>query len=553
MILPEAELWNDEVWRPALEKYAGVTHLTVSVFNGAGQMVCGPIHQTPFFDLFARHGYDPGIFAQCARLCLAQGEQRPPVLLAPAYSLAVVGTSLVFGGRTVGAAVAGYALLDFSQRSAIERLARAADVPFRKLWEVARTHQPIPERRLLLDGELLQVLGDTILRENYRTRQYEEVAAELSAAGAAKDEFLAVLSHELRTPLTPILGWARMLKAADPEQVGHAAEVIERNALLQVRLVEDLLELTRVMRGKVALDIRLCDLHDAIHAAIEPFIEGAQQKGVGLRVVHADEPLFVSADANRLQQIFRNVISNAFKFTPAGGHITVTLTHSPGAAVVTIHDTGEGISTEFLPFVFDIFRQQETGTRRKHLGLGIGLALVKRLTELQDGTVMIASDGVGRGTTVTIQFVLAETTERVAVAAPAAGKVLQELRGLSILVVEDVDDAREFTRALLEQLGADVLTARDGLEALAALDHGQPDVVLCDLWMPRMDGFEFIRTLHLRHDVKWPPVIAVSGLASGADHLRTQEAGFAGHLDKPFDDATLLAVVGAAIHQARQA
>jgi signal transduction histidine kinase len=179
----------------------------------------------------------------------------------------------------------------------------------------------------------------------------------------------------------------------------------------------------------VALDIRLCDLHDTIHAAIEPFIEGAQQKGVGLRIVHADEPLFVCADANRLQQIFRNVISNALKFTPAGGHITVTLTHAPGAAVVTIVDTGEGISAEFLPFVFDIFRQQETGTRRRHLGLGIGLALVKRLTELQDGTVMIASDGVGRGTTVTVQFELADATADVAPAAPPPAACCRSFAG----------------------------------------------------------------------------------------------------------------------------
>jgi signal transduction histidine kinase len=547
MIPADDVLFNEEVWRPALEKFAAVTQLTVNVYGVGERVVCGPIHSTPLFAMLMAHGYEPGIFLDCARQCLAQTAERPAVIVAPAFGFGVVGTSLMLDGEVVGAAVAGYALVDFARRADIERLSRVAGVSFQQLWEVARTHQPVPARRLLLHGELLQVLADTILRENYRTRLYEETAAELTAAAAAKDEFLAVLSHELRTPLTPILGWARMLRQADPANVARAAEVIERNALLQVRLVEDLLELTRVAHGKVTLDMKICDLRDAIRAAREAFGESALQKGVALDIVPVDGASLVKADPNRLQQVIRNVLSNAVKFTPAGGRVTVALKEEGGSAVVTILDTGEGISAEFLPLVFDMFRQQEHGLHRTHDGLGIGLALVRALTELQGGQVTVASEGPGRGTGVTMAFPLAADVELTAPVGPDAGGRVRTLKGLTILVVENVDDARESTRVMLEHFGARVLVASNGREALAMVDRGRPDVVLCDLRMPHMDGFEFIKILHLRSRGRGLPVIAVSALASSADHVRTQAAGFDAHLDKPFDDVALLAAIGGAM------
>jgi signal transduction histidine kinase/ActR/RegA family two-component response regulator len=422
-------------------------------------------------------------------------------------------------------------------------------MPFDSLWGIARRLQPVPQRRLLLHGELLQILGDALLRENHRTQQYKDAVVKLEAAVAAMDEFLAVVSHELRTPLTPILGWASVLKKdQSPDQVRRAAEVIERNVLLQTRMVDDLLYMNLTARGMVKLDARACDLAACVRAALETFARDIDKKAIRLEFADAREPLFVHADGERLQQIFLNIFSNAVKFTPDGGAIRVAITRESGRAQVTVTDTGVGIAPAFLPFVFDMFRQQDTGARRKYQGLGIGLGLVKKLTELHQGSVSVTSAGTGQGTEVAVQFPLAAAPDLPDKTTGAARSSAEPLAGLSLLVVDDVEDARETLRVLLQHLGATVTVARGGREGLDMVRDHQPDLVLCDLRMPRMDGFEFIRELHRGAPPAHPPVVAVTALASDTDRQRTREAGFEGHINKPFDEAAIVAAVDAALH-----
>jgi signal transduction histidine kinase/ActR/RegA family two-component response regulator len=551
--MSESGAFDVSVWAPALEKFGAATRLSVALYDAAGAAVVAGVPATPIFTALESHGRDSGVIAGCVRLCLAQRpDHRPPVVVTLPSGLALVGVSLLLDGRIVGVTTAAYALVGFCDSVGIARLARESGTPFQELWAVARGQAPIPARRLILDGELLQVLGDTLLRENQLRRRSEETSVQLTASAAAKEEFLAVLSHELRTPLTPILGWTSILKLASEPRVVHAAEVIERNALLQIRLVEDLLELTRATRGKLVLNLKTHCMSDPVRAAIDALADDARKKNITVEFIDAPEPLCICADTDRLQQILRNILVNALKFTPIGGAATVTLAREGDSAVLCIRDTGEGIAADFLPFVFEMFQQQEQGTRRRHPGLGIGLALVKQLTEAHDGTVTVTSPGEGRGTEVTLRLPLDPGT--LAVAVPHRSRTGDDasLEGLRILVVEDMEDALEMLAVTLENFGAKVVTARDGMEALGKVADDDVDLVLCDLRMPRMDGFEFLRALRGLDGHTHPPVIAVSGLSSSADHLATEAAGFTGHVDKPFDDSSLLAAVGVAMaHRAR--
>ena len=461
---PVQRQFDPAVWETPLLKYGEVTRLTVKLYDGAGKPSVGPAHRTALFDLLEGHHVD--LFDACARLCLdlpASSSSRPVVV--SLYGLGVIGVCLRLGSEVVGAAVAGYALLDFVQMAAIERLGRRADVPFARAWDVARREAPIPRQRLELYGELLQILVESILKENLKSRQFEDSNVKLEVASGVKDEFMAVLSHELRAPLTPILAWTEVLReGGEPAEIRHAVDVIRRNALSQTRMIDDLLGLNLIARGTLALDLERQELEEVVRAAMGTIGDSAKAKGVRLELTRAGSPLVVEADAGRLQQILINILSNAVKFTPVRGQIDITLARAEGRARITVADTGEGIAPEFLPHVFEIFRQEEQGLHHRHSGLGVGLALVRRLTEMHGGEVEIASAGSGRGTQVTVTLPLAaEAAPAAAPAVPArTGARTLPLQDIAILLAEDLDDSREVTRMMLETLGACVTEARDG-------------------------------------------------------------------------------------------
>jgi signal transduction histidine kinase/CheY-like chemotaxis protein len=369
---------------------------------------------------------------------------------------------------------------------------------------------------------------------------------QLEAANAGKDEFLAVLSHEMRTPLTPILGWTRMLREGvlDGPTSAHALEVIERNAVLQSRLVEDLLDASRIVTGRMTLERHPVDLAALVRGALTLFRERMAYRGVTLVDHVGPEAAFVQGDRERLQQAITNVIQNAFKFTPAGGGIEVSLQGDRDHVELRVRDTGHGIDPAFLPRVFMPFTQGESGTTRAYGGLGLGLAIVRHVVEHHGGTVSAESDGAGRGTTIVIRLPRAEREAEARPAPPAALGVLP-LADVKVLVVDDEPDAREFLAAVLGRAGAEFQLASSAAEALSMLDAWCPDVLVSDIGMPGQDGLELIRAIRGRDPERGGriPAVVLSAYAGREDGQRAREAGFDVHVAKPVHPEDLVATL----------
>ncbi len=360
-----------------------------------------------------------------------------------------------------------------------------------------------------------------------------------------KDEFLSILSHELRTPVNAIMGWANLLKNSGPASAeqDEALRVIERNAGLQTKIIEDLLDISRLMNGKIRLAMRDIDPAGPVKAAIDAIRPAAAAKDIRLREELHGSAGVVRGDAVRLQQVVGNLLSNAVKFTPGHGEIIISTMQAGPWIKITVRDNGQGISPEFLPHLFDRFRQQDPSTTRQHGGLGLGLAIVNQLVGMHGGNVAAASDGPGRGAAVTVALPVAMPTTG-AKAAPDVDLDGTALRGARIMVVDDHPDARTFMKRLLGAYGATVFTAGSAPEAMDLLTHEPMDILVSDISMPGEDGYSLIRHVRaLPTPANRIAAIAVTAYAQDKDRAKALDSGFQMHLPKPIEPADLLAII----------
>ena len=432
-------------------------------------------------------------------------------------------------------------------------------------WPIDDSAAPIRNEQGEVAGVVLVFRDITERRrmESERERLLASAQAaqkEAEQANRLKDEFLATASHELRTPLTAVVGWARLLRTGklDAENSERALEAIERNAALQTKLIDDLLDVSRIITGKLSLDRRAIEMAHVVSDAVNTVRPAADAKNITIETSFDANAEPVLGDANRLQQVVWNLLSNAVKFTPKNGRIEVAVLRLDSQIEISVRDSGEGISTDFLPYVFDRFRQADGKTTRSHSGLGLGLAIVRQLVELHGGTVSAHSDGPGRGAMFTLRLpVLA--VNRVAGSTTAAsvlysGKIRDglsiecspRLDGVRVLVVDDDLETREMLYAVLSQCNAEVFTAASAAEALQEIKRRKPDVLVSDLGMPEQDGYELIRQvreMESTNDKSATPALALTAYAKAEDRVRALAGGYQVHLSKPVEPAEFVLVV----------
>jgi signal transduction histidine kinase len=397
----------------------------------------------------------------------------------------------------------------------------------RSLRYAMAMHRADEERRLLLERE-------------------QHARLEAQAANRAKDEFLATLSHELRTPLNAILGWSQLLAGGQlgEDTARRAIEIIERNTRQQARLIDDLLDISRIITGKLRLELKPVAVRSIVDAAVESVLPAASAKHVTLVRAGEGPSEAIFCDPSRMQQVIWNLLSNAIKFTPDGGQVTIGEGRERGMVLLTVSDTGAGIEPQFLPHVFDRFRQQDPGSTRKHGGLGLGLSIVRHLVELHGGTIAAQSEGAGRGATFVVRIPLAEAAADRIDAVKRRPMELTPLDGIRVLVVDNEEDARGLIGAILESCGAKVVSVPTAADALAEIRRHRPDVLVSDIAMPEEDGYSLIRKVRRLDGTDPPlPAAALTAYATARDRSEALAAGYQAHLPKPIEPAELTAVV----------
>lgn len=440
-------------------------------------------------------------------------------------------------------------------------------------YPVSFTASPIRDEQGTPIGTVIEVQNISA-RKHTEARLEELLMAERTARSEAeritrmKDEFLATLSHELRTPLNAILGWSQLLQKR-PESKGleDGLAVIMRNARTQAQMIEDLLEMSRIISGKIRLDLQLVDLQAVVTAAVDTVRPGAEAKSIRLVNILDPNAGTIYGDPNRLQQVVWNLLSNAIRYTPKEGKVRVLLERINSHVEIAVHDSGEGIEPDFLPHVFERFRQQDASTTRRHGGLGLGLSIVKHLVELHGGSVTAASDGPGKGSTFTVTLPIAavstlrlqqleaeELLRKHSTAEPSLAYESEvSLRGSRVLVIDDDRDGRELVARLLIEAGAQVMVAESASAGQKQMALHRFSLVLCDIGMPTHDGYEFVRWLRAlpQEDGGGTPAVALTALARAEDRLRALREGYDMHVAKPVEPAELLTVCEALTTRAR--
>jgi len=366
------------------------------------------------------------------------------------------------------------------------------------------------------------------------------------AANRIKDEFLAVLSHELRTPLNAVLGWVQLLRMGkrDAASVSEGLDVIERNAQLQARIIEDLLDISRIISGKLQLDLRIASVLDCVEGAVHAALPQAEQKQISIKCEFDASLPPALLDQARLQQVIANLLSNAIKFSPPGSELRVVAKLAENEIELSVIDSGEGIAPEFLPYVFERFRQADASTTRRSGGLGIGLAIVRQLIELHGGRIDVHSEGAGKGARFSAYLPAAPVSFECRVQPAESGEEQRSLAGVRILVVEDQSDSRALIQEVFRSCQAEVAAAPSARQGLTMIDAFRPNLIVSDIGMPDMDGYEFIRQIRLRFNSRQLPAIALTAYARQEERDKALLAGFQKHVAKPVSAAELISAAG---------
>ena len=448
---------------------------------------------------------------------------------------------------TISVVLTGFASVESAiaalQEGAYDYLVKPCDIESMK----HTIRRGVEHRRLMLAeqkarSDLQQLNLDLEKRIEQRTAELKQLNVDLAEANRAKDVFLATLSHELRTPLTPVVGWIKLLRSGtlDEKSVSQALDAIERNAWLQSRLIDDLLDTSRIATGKLHFEPKPTDLNGVVKAAVDTVRTSAAARNIELSTLLCPSSLIVMGEPVRLQQIAWNLVSNAIKFTDPGGKVTVATEADGTQARVLVVDTGIGIAPEFLPHVFDRFRQADGSTSRRHGGLGLGLAIADALAKMHGGRLEASSDGAGQGSTFTLRLELAPNGN---VISETVVRKVHSLEGLDVLIVEDSPDTLLLLSTIFRREGAKVVTAASAVEALERAVEKRPNIIVSDIGMPDVDGYQLLEQLRILPDLADVPAIAISGYASEDDKQRALAVGYLALVPKPVDVELLFSLI----------